>query len=151
MKLWALAIIVGLFSSSVAKGDESKDASLKAWGTFTGKWKVTIDDDETVVATIRRSEDGSCFIHENRVLTHVVGWDAERKMLRGALFFADGGHGVSLWKLTGDGPKFEGEVTVIDAEGDRIETTCAITFSGPDSWKGVIEKVVLFKAQRIAK
>jgi len=151
MKLWTVAIAVGLLSSSIVQGDDSKDASLKAWGKFAGKWKVTINDDETFVATIRKSEGGACFIHENRLLTHVVGWDAERKMLRGALFFADGGHGESLWKLTGDAPKFEGNVTLIDNDGERTQSAGALTFSGPDRWEGVFDGEPLFKAQRIAK
>jgi len=151
MKLWTLAIVFGLFGNSIAQGDDAKDVSFKAWGKFTGKWKVTVNNDETFVATIRKSECGSCFIHENRHLTHVVGWDAERKMLRGTLFFADGGHGESLWKVTGDAQGFAGNMTFIGDDGKRTETTGTFTFTGPDRWEGKVDGTPLFKAQRIPK
>lgn len=150
MKLWTLAIAIGVFTS-ITQAEDSKDASLKAWGHFVGNWNVTLNDGETFVATIRKSESGSCYIHENAHLTQVVGWDAERKMVRAAMFFTDGGHGEGLWKLTGDAPKFEGHVTLIEDDGERTMVNGSFTFDGPDRWQGVFDGETQFKVQRVPK
>ena len=141
-------LLVGL--GSVGFGDEiSRDDAMKAWSSFVGKWKVTNANGDIETSQVSRSQSESCFVHQGKNATHVVGWDSTDQTLKSVTFGADGSHTIGQWKLAGEGPKFDGEMTGVSPDGTEGPTTSVtITFVSKDRWE-IVAGEMKITAERI--
>ena len=140
-------LLVGL--GSVAYGDEAaKDDAMKAWSSFVGKWNVTNANGDTDTSQVSRSQSKSCFVHQGKNATHVVGWNSADQSLKSVTFGADGGHTIGQWKLAGEGPKFSGEMKGVGPDGTEGPTTSVtITFVSNDRWEIVAGEMKITAAR----